>query len=260
MAIPISAIEPLLQTPLLPEASVLQEVPGWQPEPLQPDVESLNGPQRTTAAARWAALGIDTHLGTANASRFALSLLAIAAPARLVESALEVARERVQHARIGFGLASAYADRPIGPRATAVLPPLPDHNAVFEEAIAVYCIGSTISAICWSEAHSQSEDPAVWEALGTLKDGAWKHTRMGWDIIAWGIHAGPPEMEQHLRTRIDAHISERLAQPLIHHTDLADPMLIEHGCPSAFARERLQRAILSQVIRPCIDQFLATSL
>ena len=260
MAIPISAIEPLLQTPLPLNASVLQEVPGWQPEPLQPDVETLNGPQRTAAAARWAALGIDTHLGTANASRFAMSLLAIAAPARLVESALEVARGRVQHARIGFGLASAYADRPIGPRATAVLPSLPDHNAVFEEAISVYCISATISAICWEEALASAEDPAVWEALGILKAGAWAHTRLGWDVIAWAIHAGPSEMEQHLRDRIDAHIKARLSQPLLHHSDNTDPMLVEHGCPSAFARERLERAVLAQVIRPCIDQFLASSL
>lgn len=258
MAIPLSEIEPLLRQPF-PDttASALREGLGWQPDPLRPDVAELNWGQRAQAAARWAATGLALHAGAARASRFAVSLLSIAAPARLVEGALSVAGARVRHAQLGFGLASAYADRPIGPRDATPLAPLPSNDAIIDEAISAFCLDATIEAICAAEARAAAEDPAVWDILGTLADDAWAHTRLGWDVIAWAIHTGPPDTEALLRARIDAHIHARRERPFFYAEAPADPLLLEHGCPSPAARERLEHAVVLQVIAPCIDQFIA---
>jgi len=259
MAIPLSEIEPLIGA-VHGVDHALCERGGWQPDPMRPDVNELTWAQRAQAAARWAAAGLSMHAGAANAGRFAVSLLSIAAPARLVDSALTAARDRVSHARIGFGLASAYADRPIGPRHTAPLPPMVSVDAVIDEAIAAFCLGATVSAVSAAEARAAAEDPAAWDALGTIADGAWKHTRLGWDVIAWAIHTGPPNTESLLRARIDAHIDARRAQPFLYEDTPVDPLLIEHGCPSPGARERLQHAVLVQVVQPCVGRFLADAL
>jgi hypothetical protein len=258
MAIPLSEIEPLLleahtQTPHL------QEVSGWQPDPLRPDVSELSWTQRTQAAARWAAAGLSMHADAVRASRFAISLLSIAAPARLADGALTVARDQVAHARLGFGLASAYADRPIGPCDVTPLQSLTSTSDILDEAISAFCLNATLAAICATEARADTEDPAVWDILKTLADAAWAHTRLGWDVVAWAIHTGPPGTEPALRARIEALIEARAAMPLRHTLLPTDAVLIEHGCPTPAARERLEHAILIQVIRPCVDQFLANA-
>lgn len=258
MAIPLSEIEPLLRHPYPTSTDhPLQEGMDWQSDPLRPDVEELSWPQRTHAAARWAAAGLSLHAGAARASRFAVSLLSIAAPARLVEAALTVAGDRVRHARLGFGLASAYADRPIGPRCQTLLPPLASNDAIIDEAISAFCLDASIGAVCAAEARAEAEDPAVWDILGTLADDGWRHTRLGWDVVAWAIHTGPPDTERLLRARIDAHIHAHSSRPFFYPESPADTLLIEHGCPSPATRERLEHAVVVQVIAPCIDQFLA---
>src|SRR5262249_34475352 len=70
---------------------------------------------RAALARLWTENARGEHASVPAFSRLALSLVALGAPARLVEAAHRAALEEIAHARLSFSLAGAYAGAPVGP-------------------------------------------------------------------------------------------------------------------------------------------------
>ncbi|HVY46553.1 MAG TPA: hypothetical protein VHB21_11770, partial [Minicystis sp.] len=90
---------------------------GWGSPGLAPDVRGLGRVERAALAAAWARDGAMEHASIASFGRFALELLALGAPAELVEDAHRAAIDEARHARLCFALASGYAGERVGPGA-----------------------------------------------------------------------------------------------------------------------------------------------
>jgi hypothetical protein len=82
-----------------------------------PLLEGIDEDVRAALGAHWTELGLMEHASVAAFARFVLQLLSIGAPASLVASATAALGDETEHARLCFGIASAYAGRSIGPGA-----------------------------------------------------------------------------------------------------------------------------------------------
>ncbi|MFN7146774.1 MAG: hypothetical protein ACK4YP_23575, partial [Myxococcota bacterium] len=87
---------------------------GWA-QGRRPDVSRLTPEERRVLAEAWTRDALIEHASVAAFARFALELLAVGAPADLVDAAHAAARDEVRHARLAFALAEAYAGAPVAP-------------------------------------------------------------------------------------------------------------------------------------------------
>jgi hypothetical protein len=83
--------------------------------PLTPAVLGLTDAERDALAGAWCDDGLMEHASVASFARFALQLVAVGAPPQLLVDTQQAIRDEIEHARLCFGLASAYAGRKLGP-------------------------------------------------------------------------------------------------------------------------------------------------
>ena len=160
---------------------------GWG-RLLTPDVTGLDNAARQALAAAWAECASFEHASIASFSRFILQLLACGAPAALVESAHAALAEELEHARLFFGLASAYAGHPVAPGRldiTACLERSDDLAAVAASTVREGCIAETVSALQIAVAAARTTDPCVAELLHRVAEEELRHAELAWTFIAW---------------------------------------------------------------------------
>lgn len=160
-------------------------------------------PHRQAIAAAWAEQARFEHASIASFSRFVLQLLACGAPAELVADAAAALSEEVDHARLFFGFASFYADRPIGPG------PLDTHDSLndadgFEPAVLGAlregCIAETISAWHARFAARSARDPVLARTLERVAEEELRHAALAWRFLAWAM----PRCRDSLRREVRA--------------------------------------------------------
>jgi hypothetical protein len=213
------------------------------------EVGHLSASVRVQIASRWAMLGASEHASVASFSRFNLELMALGAPASLIERSTAAILDEISHARLAYAVASAYAGRPVGPG------PLPVHGAldrsgdparVLVAAILEGCINETISAALAQHAASEAADPALAAPMREVAEDEARHAELSWAFVRWllGEH---PELRVLAAATFDSY---RLPQP----GDEAD--LAEHGLSSGRAQHAIAKRILREVVRPCADALL----
>lgn len=145
------------------------------------------------AAAAWARIGALEHASIGSFARVTLQLLALGAPADLVADTQRAAADEVAHARLAYGLASAYGGAPIGPG------PLPlDGLAldlapedVLDALITEACVGETLSALEVTEAADRATEPGARRVLSILAEDELRHARLAWRTLDWLLGAHP---------------------------------------------------------------------
>lgn len=144
-------------------------------------------------ARAWSFDAQHEHAAIASFARFAMQLLAIAAPPRFVDAALRAACDEREHATLFFGLAQAHGHRAIGPG------PLDTRDALDEsrDSIAIVvatvregCIAETISAMQLTAAHAGTTDPALRDALARVVAQELEHVELAWSFVAWAYARG----------------------------------------------------------------------
>jgi hypothetical protein len=179
--------------PLAAEARTGGPGGAWTAQRVTPCLDSLTGDEREALAAAWARDGLLEHASVASFARFSLDLLAVGAPADLLEAAHAAALDEVRHARLCFALASAYRGAPVEPG------PFPCGETVRVEssltALAVAavhegCIGETISAILAAEQLARATDPAVRDVLATIAQDEARHAELAFRAVSWAIRVG----------------------------------------------------------------------
>ena len=91
------------------------DVEGWDAELPSRESPAPSPEVRRALARLWTETARSEHASVPAFSRLSLSLVALGAPARLVEAAHRAALEEIEHARLAFSLASTYAGSPVGP-------------------------------------------------------------------------------------------------------------------------------------------------
>ncbi len=217
----------------------------------QLDAPSIEPGLRRRLAELWSRDALLEHASVASFSKFSLHLMAVAAPPALLDAAHRAALDEVQHARLCFALASAYAGEPLGPG------PLPlegdllgklDLPSIAAAAVQEGCVGETLASLEAAEAHALATVPAPREALSTIADDEARHAELAWRFIRWAL-------DQNDDATVGAVIRafrEALAAPppAVGANDPLAGALAEHGRIAESDRVRLWREGLHDVVAP----------
>jgi hypothetical protein len=228
---------------------------GWSEESvLLPDIHDLSADERALLAAAWAEDGLYEHASIASFGRFALELLAAAAPSDLIAEAHRAAADEVVHARLCFTLASAYADEPIEPGAFPLggrVEVSADLAVIAARAAREGAIGETIAAVMAAEQRDRASDPGVRAALTIIAEDEARHAELAWRTVAWAVRTGG--------ARVRAAVAEALSEldrAASIGAEAASDRLMAHGRLGCADRRAVAARAISEVVRPAARALL----
>jgi hypothetical protein len=168
---------------------------GWRVEDSLLETTSLPSDLRGALARLWTQSARDEHASVPAFSRLSLSLVALGAPAWLVEAAHRAALDEIEHARLAFSLASAYAGMPVGP---GPLPELQNATAVTAtslvelsaESLIDGCLLEGVAAEVVRRALIRARDPRARAALAVIARDEASHAALAWDVVSWCCQRG----------------------------------------------------------------------
>jgi hypothetical protein len=182
-------------------------------------------------ATRWTEDACMEHASVASFARLTLQLLALGAPARLVEASLRAGLDEIRHARLSFGVASAYAGSEVGP---SELPAPHASESVTFASLALEtfrdgCVNESLAAAAALWAAEDATDAAEAAVLRRIAGDEEGHAELAWQVLAWAIDRGGAPVRDAVRAARDT--------------------LLEEGVPE----DRRAQTIVGEVILPCVD-------
>lgn len=151
---------------------------------------------------------------------------------------------------IAYGLATRYGGIETGPGKRA----LPDSTAVDPVSVVLEtlrdgCVGESVAAEIAREASRCAREPEVAEALAGIAADEQAHAELAWRTVAWlAVEHGAPVHDAIRR------FSAGLADTSDETVDGVD--LSAHGALGVRAQLAVRRAVLRDVVRPCLDGLL----
>ena len=211
--------------------------------------------ERARLAAYWTQIGLCEHASVASFARFILQLLAVGAPAELVDGAQRALADEVEHARLCFALASLYQGTGVGPG------PLPaadalgrfDLDSVLAAVIREACVGETLSALEAREAATRAADPSLRRILERIAGDEQRHAELGWRFVQWALARADADQRARAEAVFDAAIADAEATVAALALQAGEPDLREHGVVDAPLRAALWREGLRELVRPTVD-------
>jgi hypothetical protein len=197
-------------------------------------------------AAYWLDVAALEHASVASFARFTLDLLAVDAPARLVADAQRAALDEVEHARLAYGLASAYAGRPLGPGPLDVagVAPCADAGDLLRSLVMEGCVGETVAVIEALAAADAATDPVLTAAYRRIAADEQRHAELAWRTLAWLLDGPARGLVSYASACFDGAMGAHAKVP---HRGAASPV---HGVLGACALRAVRRAALSDVVAP----------
>lgn len=197
---------------------------------------ALVGAPAEARAAAWAEAGRGEHASVAAFARLALELLAHGAPPALVQAALAAADDELRHARLCFERAGCAAG-------TLEIPPFAAARPLAEiasDAVREGCVAETVGAVV-ARAAAASEP-----ALDGIAADEERHAVLSWQIVAWALRTGGPEV----RAAVRAGFARPAPRPRL------GPMQLRSGADHA-ALQAAADVAMSEVITPAARALLA---
>ena len=172
-------------------------------------------------AARLAARAAAEHASIASYTRASLELIALGAPADLLEATHRAALDEVEHARQCYALASKLAGRELQPGSVPQAPLTPPTFA--SAAVATLhdaCISESTSAARAREWMESEADPEIAATLAHIAADEDRHAQLAHETLAWLVSAGERMAVDALREaiaclpadRVPSNITSLLAQ------------------------------------------------
>jgi hypothetical protein len=224
----------------------------------------LTSELRGELAEHYSKLGLMEHASVAAFARFMLELMSLGAPATLLELTRAALNDEILHAKLCFGLASAYAERAVGPGPLAVDGALErrSHAEILQAALLEACVGETIAAAEASVSGEHAQDPEVRAVFERIARDEARHAELGWAFIRWALERADGSTARGIvntltaaidATRLSARVA--LARPERH-----DPALLAHGVLSPWLRADARLAAVEELLVPCVKALTATML
>jgi hypothetical protein len=193
------------------------------------------------------------HASIASFARFVLELLALGAPAELVELAQRGLGDEIDHAERCFSLASRYAGKALGPAALDVRGATDPINLAQAAARAVHegCIGETLAARQAEEQLEWARDPFVRSTLEVIVRDEAAHAELAWRFVRWAIASGGEPVRAAVRAAFDVAL-RRVGNAEPEEGARVDrAAMLAHGRLSPEARLACHRAAAGEIIAPC---------
>lgn len=199
---------------------------------------------REAAADAWLADALLEHASIASFSRFTLQLLALGAPAELVQGACAAGLDEVRHAELCFDMAARLSQRARGPA------PLPMAGVslddvrledVVHSAVVEGCVGETVAAVIAAERCAVAGDPFARSVLARIAEDEAAHAALSWRFLRWALHIGG----RSVHTAATRAFSQALSTPDCQTSAYGDPAehhfgLLTPGELAAVARDTMR--------------------
>lgn len=165
----------------------------WCASGAAPSTRHLTAGERSALAEHWTRLGQMEHASIAAFARFQLQLLALGAPADLVEECNRALADETAHAKLCFAIASAYAGRVIGPGPLEIAGSLGSTtlSEVVELVILEGCYGETSAAIEALEAAELASDPFIVDTYSRIARDEQRHSELAFRFLRWAMERRP---------------------------------------------------------------------
>jgi hypothetical protein len=222
------------------------------------ELATLDADTRAALADAWASEALSEHASVAAFTRFTMQLIALGAPAALVQASIRAGLDEVRHAQACFSLASAYAGGPVGAGPLDVRGGLDgsfDLESITLTLAAEGCIAETVSLLLLAAARDRAKNPVVRAMLTKIVDDEEAHVLLAWEALAWmcrrgasldGLLAVFRAAEQHVGFGAT---TERVGNPVA---------MREHGYLSIEERREIATRALARVVAPAARELFAT--
>jgi hypothetical protein len=240
----------------VPRMSVAAPGPGWAQEAPAGGPE-LSAAARVIALRRWARAGRAEHASVASFARFSLELMALGAPADLLQGAAEAMADEIAHAQSAFAVVRALGGPELapGPLDTAGGWPGAQPEDVLLRLILEGCVEETVSAAAAEAALAVAAAPAARAALEQIVRDEARHAALAWRAARWLLGAHPE-----LRAAARSALQAAVAAPAAVEPESADPAdlpaLRAWGLIDATARAGVRARALVDVVGPAARQLL----
>jgi hypothetical protein len=162
---------------------------------------------RVQLAARWRENGRTEHASVAAFARLTLDLIALGAPAELIEAANRDAMDEIRHADLCFSIARALDGRSESPGpfpAAQHAGGLPSSRPLALAKLAVSslvdgALHEGLSARVIARLVKSCEEPVIRDALRELAADEGRHSAHGWDLVEWCLAEGGAPVAHALR-------------------------------------------------------------
>jgi hypothetical protein len=221
-----------------------------------PDVSSLPAAARKRLADHYAGLGQMEHASIAAFARFNLQLLAVGAPAALVDACNSAIIDETAHARRCFALASHYAGSPLGPAALDVGQSL---DATTLEGIARLviiegCLGETGAALEAFEIAATASDAAIRQVFSQIAVDEQRHAELAFSFLRWVLGGCDERLRAELERVAALHMGDYERAALSSTTNgEAGASLAAHGLLPAETRRRIRLQATRSIVRPVLS-------
>ena len=204
---------------------------------LRPRLAQLSRQRRHWLTAQWLADALDEHSSIAAFERLERELRAFGADDDLRGQVRRAARQERKHARLCFGLASAYGGTDLGPSKDS-LPsrgPVRSLEQLVFECVVDGCIGEGAAARVANRVARSCRDPVVQRVLNTIAVEEADHAKLAWDVLDF-LHTLAPR-------RVDAlAVAAALDSPLEAQATRAKTRGLHLGRPTRHVMQHAYRA------------------
>jgi hypothetical protein len=150
--------------------------------------------ERAGLVAHFTTWSLAEHASIASFARFALQILGLGAPSRLVARATAAMEDEIRHARFGFGLVQAIAGEPTGPATLAIGGSL-DGDCTLEGVLRLTVregmIGETLAALEVRASADLASLPFMRANLASIADDESRHAELAYAFAAWAVEQDP---------------------------------------------------------------------
>jgi hypothetical protein len=225
-----------------------------------PALDGLPPELRARLARAWERTAKMEHASIAAFARFSLQLLALGAPAELVERTNAAMVDETRHARVAYALASAYGGAPVGPGPLAIDGALASASLadVVRLVVREGCIGETVAAIEAGEAAARATDPVVRSVLETIARDEASHAELAWRFIAWALRTKDAAACAVIHDEIALlrASSEHGALGSLASLAADDERMLDHGIATDGARAIIRGHALRSIVMPCLGALI----
>jgi hypothetical protein len=191
-------------------------------------------------------------------SAFNLSLLALGAPAALVQSSAAATLDEVFHAKACFELAREYGGAALGPAPLDMTDLRVETNLVVaaERAFVDGCMGETAAALIARASLDACESPRARAVLERIAEDEAKHAELAWQFVAWALRQGGDAVASALGSALDRARSG-FAMMACRAGDPAPLEWQRAGRLSEGERARLAEQTLHEIVQPALAALLS---
>lgn len=228
-----------------------------QPDPLATALRATIPHEHWQAVGEaWADAALSEHSSVASFCRFVQELMALGAPAVLIEHALQSARDEVAHAQLSFSVATALLGTNVGP---GPLPAQAPRTLSFAELVETTlneaCVDESLGAMAADEAARICAVPELITILQRIAVEEARHADLAWQTVGWAMSYDPSGVGDVLRAWL-ARLPANDAPPTTHVPDPQTNALMCYGVLGDDWMHAQRPMVEASIVRPVIEELL----